>query len=215
MSRRTTRSAAALTLAGLISLALPRPGSAQSAAARPGSASTMLALLPAAAPPAMRALKSSYRVRLTSTWPQERGPGGCLNGGEEIVEGTLVRTGDGEYGGTFARRTHLLFCGAHGRAPGASSERCSLVLEGQGDVAMSGQVVTDDTSPSGRSARVVWSPTDSGRVAVTGACAPAFKEALAAMYRATRHGIEFPLTTTGEGPRDERLETYAWRVELE
>ena len=215
MFRRITRPAAALALAGLTSLAVTRTGPAQSAAPGTRSPSPTFALVPTAAPPAMRALKPSYRIRLTSTWPQETGPAGCLNGGEETVEGTLARTADGGYAGSFTRRTHLLFCGAHGRAQGAPAERCALTLEGQGDVRMTGEVVADETSPSGRSARVMWTPEDSGRVAVTGACPAAFKEAVAAMYRTTRHGVEFPLTTMGEGPHSERLENYAWRVEQE
>jgi hypothetical protein len=61
----------------------------------------------------------------------------------------------------------------------------------------------------------MWTPEDPGSVSVTGACPAAFKEALAAMYRTTRHGLEFPLTTMEEGPHSERLENYAWRVELQ
>lgn len=215
MFRRITRPAAVLALAGLTSLAVPRAGPAQSAAPGTRSPNRTIALAPAAAPPATRALKPSYRVRLTSTWAQEAGPAGCLNGGEETVEGTLARTADGGYAGSFTRRTHLLFCGAHGRAQGAPAESCALALEGQGEVGVTGEVVADETSPSGRSARVTWTPEDSGSVAVTGACPPAFQEAVATMYRTTRHGVEFPLTTMGEGPHSERLENYAWRVELE
>lgn len=214
MSRRITRPGAALALAGLTSLAVTRAGPAQGVAPGTGSSRTV-ALVPAAAPPAVRALKPSYRVRLTSTWPQLTGPADCVNGGEEIVEGTLVRAADGGYAGRFTRRTHLLFCGAHGRAQDGAAERCALALEGRGEVRMTGVVVADETSPSGRSARVTWTPEDSGSVAVTGICPAAFKEAVATMYRTTRHGLEFPLTTMGEGPRGERLENYAWRVELE
>jgi hypothetical protein len=34
------------------------------------------------------------------------------------------------------------------------------------------------------------------------------------MYLSTRHGAEIPLTTADAGPRTERLENYAWAVEL-
>ena len=48
-----------------------------------------------------------------------------------------------------------------------------------------------------------------------GACAPAFKQAMKEMYLSTPHAAEFPLTAADEGPRTERLENYAWTVELE
>jgi hypothetical protein len=35
------------------------------------------------------------------------------------------------------------------------------------------------------------------------------------MYLSTPHAVEFPLTSAGAGPRRERLENYAWKVELE
>jgi hypothetical protein len=50
---------------------------------------------------------------------------------------------------------------------------------------------------------------------VHGACAPAFKQAMKEMYLSTPHAAEFPLTSVGAGPRTERLENYAWKVELE
>ena len=66
-----------------------------------------------ARPPAE--LAATYHVRLESAWPQVPADEGCENGGSETVEGTLTRNPTGDYGGTFTRRTHLLFCGAHGR----------------------------------------------------------------------------------------------------
>ena len=47
-----------------------------------------------------------------------------------------------------------------------------------------------------------------------GTCAPAFKQAMKQMYLSTPHAVEFPLTSAGTGPRTERLENYAWKVEL-
>lgn len=212
MSRRFAPPAATIALAGLVTLTLTDAAAAQA------PASSTLAITAASVPAGTRALKSSYRVRLSSTWAQETDAHGCLNGGEETVEGTLARASDGSYAGTFTRRTRLLFCGAHGvRGNDAQTpvESCALTLEGGGTVAMTGAVVADETSPSGRSARVRWTPGPDAEVTVTGACPPAFKAAVDTMYRTATHGVEFPLTTVGQGARTERLENYAWKVEVE
>jgi len=158
-------------------------------------------------------LKTAYHLRLTSTWPQET-VAGCRNGGQETVEGTLTRKADGTYSGTLARSTRLLFCGAHGPQD-VPARTCELTLQGDGKVAMTGVVVDDGSSPSGRAARVEWTPVPGHAAAVTGACPAAFMEALQRMYLTTRHAAEFPLTAAGAGPRSERLENYAWSVELE
>jgi hypothetical protein len=158
-------------------------------------------------------LKAAYHVRLTSTWPQEM-IAGCRNGGQETVEGTLTRQTDGTYSGTFTRSTQLLFCGAHG-PQGASARSCALTLQGDGRVAMTGVVVEDGSSPSGRAARVEWTPVPGHAAAVSGACPAAFMQALQRMYLTARHAAEFPLTTAGAGRRSERLDDYAWSVEVE
>ncbi|MGH3382387.1 MAG: hypothetical protein ACREL3_03440 [Gemmatimonadales bacterium] len=207
MSRRRS-----LGLAGALALTAlaTHPLGAQSAALADAPA-TVLALgdRPVRSRPAP--LKNEYRVRLQSTWPQL--PGGspeCFNGGEETLDGTLAANADGTYGGTFERRTRLLFCGAHG----PSGQSCALTLTGQGSVVMTGVVLDDDLSASGRSLRVEWTPAPSNRAEVSGVCPTAFKNALERMYLTTRHAVEFPLTTDGRR-RTERLENYAWRVELE
>jgi hypothetical protein len=198
--------AAALALAGLTPLA----GGAQSA---PGSRTIALTLADGAMP-ARPALKPVYHVRLTSTWPQEAA-GGCRNGGEETIEGTLAREADGTYTGTFARRTELLFCGTHGSLQDTKAAACELALTGRGDVSATGVVRDDESSPSGQEVRLVWTPAPAHQASVRGACTPAFKQAMKEMYLSTPHAAEFPLTSAGAGPRTERLENYAWRVELE
>jgi hypothetical protein len=160
--------------------------------------------------PAPGALKSAYRLRLTSMWPQQIVTAGCRNGGEETVDGTLTRNPDGTYSGSFSRQTRLLFCGAHGTAASA----CSLDLVGKGMVTMTGVVLADDTSPSGRSIRVTWTPVAGHEAAVSGECPAGFKQAVRGMYLSTLHAAEFPLTTVGSGPRTDELESYAWRVEV-
>lgn len=161
--------------------------------------------------PASGALKAAYRIRLTSRWPQDSVSATCWNGGVETLAGTLTRDVNGTYSGNFRRETRLLFCGAHGPATSA----CSLDLEGNGSVAMTGVVLADETSPSGRSIRVTWTPAAGQQAAVTGDCAEGFKQAVRGMYLSTLHAAEFPLTTVGSGPRTEELESYAWRVEVE
>jgi hypothetical protein len=160
-------------------------------------------------PPAEPA--ATYHVRLESAWPQLAGAEGCENGGDETVEGTLIRTPNGDYTGTFTRRTHLLFCGAHA----ASGEACTLVLDGEGPVEAHGFVTEDERSPSRRAVRVTWAPEASHTAEVRGECAADFKQGVRQMYLSVRHGAEFPLPAAGAGRSSERLEDYAWVVEVE
>jgi hypothetical protein len=166
-------------------------------------------------PPPIRsraeALAERYHVRLTSTWPQLAADDGCVNGGGEVVEGALIRTGADEYRGTLYRRTHLVFCGAHGPA----GDRCALALDGEGGVVMRGMVMSDHTSPTGRVLRVGWTPAAGHAARVNGACAAEFKKRVERMYLTARHGVEFALPNAGAAPRTERLEDYAWVVEVE
>ncbi len=208
MYRRTIASlAAALSLAGLAPLA----AAAQSAP----PPSTLALSATDDRVPLRAALKPAYQLRLTSTWPQETTAGGCRNGGEETIEGVLARAADGSYAGTFTRRTELLFCGAHGGREAAPASGCALTLTGRGEVEATGVVRADDTGPTGQEVRLVWTPAPGHQAAVSGECAPAFKQAVKRMYLSTPHAAEFPLTAAGAGPRSERLENYAWTVELE
>lgn len=164
-----------------------------------------------AASPGSPVLASAYHLTLTSAWPQITGGlVGCRNGGHETVEGTLIRKADGVYRGVPERRTVLLFCGAHG-GHGAA---CELVLEGEGTVAMTGRVVADATSPSGQALRVSWTPAPTHAVGVRGACSAEFKRAVETMYLSATHGAEFAVPAAGAGARRERLEHYAWIVEV-
>jgi hypothetical protein len=157
-------------------------------------------------------LERTYHLRLTSAWPLWQGaPSGCADGGNETVEGVLVRTGAQSYAGTFARRTRLLFCGGHG----ADSGDCELTLEGKGEVAMTAQVTLDESSPSGHSARLAWVPVDGHAASVTGACPESFKREMKRMYLTVRHGAEVPLPAAGAAPIERRLENYAYVAEIE
>ena len=205
--RRSLGLAGALALTAFASLSL-RAQSSAPADAR----STALALNGLPVRPRPAALKPTYRIHLRSTWPQLAGGSkGCFNGGEETLDGTLAANADGTYSGTFARRTRLLFCGAHG-SDGAES--CQLTLQGEGQVSVSAVVMADDSSPSGRVARLVWVPTPDHQASVSGACPTPFKEAVEAMYLNTHHSVELPLIEAGAPPMTQRLEDYAWTVEM-
>jgi hypothetical protein len=158
------------------------------------------------------ALTGAYHVRLRSAWPQAGDAGGrCRNGGEETVEGTLSRSASGSYTGGFDRRTLILFCGAHG----AGGEACEIALEGQGQVVATAVVVPDETSPSGSALRVMWRPSVTHHALVRGDCSAGFKRAIEEMYLSVPHGAEFAIPAAGTGRRVERLENYAWTVEIE
>jgi hypothetical protein len=208
MSRRRS-----LGLAGALALtAFASPSLRAQSAAQADAHATTLALGDHPVRPRPATLKSTYRIHLQSTWPQLAGGSeGCLNGGEERLDGTLVANGDGTYGGTFTRTTRLLFCGAHG-SDGAES--CRLTLQGAGKVSVSAVVLADDSSPFGRVARLVWVPNPDHRASVTGSCPAPFKEAVEAMYLNVRHSVELPLIEAGAGPMTRRLEDYAWTVEM-
>jgi hypothetical protein len=160
--------------------------------------------------PVLDGLAEHYRITLTSAWPQLPAGSGCENGGSETVAGTLTRTGPGDYAGTLTRTTHLLFCGAHG----PSGDACALVLDGKGGVAMRGMVVAEERSPSGRALRVAWTPSTEHAATVTGDCEAEFKEKVERMYLTARHGVEFTLPKVGAAPKTERLDDYAWTVDV-
>ena len=187
-----------------------------------GLALTILSAAPAAgqaiaygeapAPRRAAALPGAYHLRLESAWPQFGAAAKeCRNGGDEIVEGMLTRSVDGTYRGSLDRRTLIFFCGAHG----IDGEACELVLEGDGKVAMTGVVVPDETSPSGNALRVSWRPSPTHGATVRGPCPADFKRSIEEMHLSVRHGAEFAVPAAGAGKRVERLQDYAWTVEIE
>jgi hypothetical protein len=166
----------------------------------------------APAPRRADALPRAYHLKLESAWPQAAAAAEqCRNGGDETVEGMLTQNADGTYRGQLDRRTLILFCGAHG----ADGQACELILEGDGNVAMTGVIVPDETSPSGNALRVAWRPSPTHGATVRGACSADFKRSVEQMYLSVRHGAEFAVPGMGEGKRVERLENYAWTVEIE
>jgi hypothetical protein len=186
-----------------------------------GVALTILLTAPAAtqaiayrelpAPRAAAPLADAYHLSLESAWPQLGGSGiACRNGGDEMVRGMVTRNAGGTYEGTLDRTTLLFFCGTHS----VSGQACELVLEGDGKVAVRGVVVPDEASPSGSALRLSWTPRVDHAAEVQGACSADFKRSVREMYLSVRHGAEFALPEAGKGMR-ERLEDYAWTVQVE
>lgn len=186
-----------------------------------GVALTILLTAPAAtqaiayreqpAPRAAAALADAYHLSLKSAWPQLGTSGiACRNGGDEMVRGMVTRNAEGIYEGTLDRSTLLFFCGTHS----VSGESCELVLEGDGSVAVRGVVVPDEASPSGSALRLSWTPRADHAAEVQGACSADFKRSVREMYLRVRHGAEFALPAAGKRLR-ERLEDYAWTVEVQ
>jgi hypothetical protein len=165
----------------------------------------------APAPRANAALADAYHLTLKSAWPQLGGSTtSCRNGGDEMVRGMVTRNADDTYRGTLDRSTLLYFCGAHG----ASGQSCELALEGDATVAVRGVVVPDEASPSGSALRLRWTPTGNHAARVQGASSADFKRSVQEMYLRVRHGAEFALPVAGKAMR-ERLENYAWTVEVQ
>jgi hypothetical protein len=163
------------------------------------------------APRAAAPLAAAYHLSLESAWPQLGTSGiACRNGGDEMIGGMVTRNAAGIYEGTLDRTTLLFFCGTHS----ASGTSCELVLEGDGSVAVQGVVVADEASPSGSALRLSWTPMADHLAEVQGECSADFKRSVREMYLSVRHGVEFALPVAGKGMR-ERLENYAWTVEVE
>ena len=128
----------------------------------------------------------------------------------EIVEGTLTRSPNGEYTGTFTRRTHLLFCGAHG----VSAKACALVLDGEGLVAVQGLSWRTSEVRAAEGYRRCGRPRRTTPWKSGASAAAEFKQGVQRMYLTARHGAEFALPAAGAAPSSERLEDYAWIVEV-
>jgi hypothetical protein len=93
-------------------------------------------------------------------------------------------------------------------------EACELVLEGDGNVAMMGYAVPDETSPSGIALRLSWRPLPGHGATVRGACSADFKRSVEEMYLSVSHGVELAVPAAGAEKRKERLENYAWTAEV-
>lgn len=151
-------------------------------------------------------LREAYALRLTSDWPQYRSGAGCVNGGDEVVAGTLEATEAG-YAGTLRRDATIRFCGSHGQA----SDACTLTLTSSGPVDATARVYT-----VGESAMLLVSwqaPEGAGEATVHGDCAPAFEDSVRRLYFSVAHSLEVPLPA-GSGGHTVRLEDYGWIAEV-
>ncbi len=200
--RRTAMLLVAITLADT-------PLAAQALALAAGAGPSMMvnrALLAAA-------LKSTYSVHMVSAWPQLSMPNStCVNGGEEVLEGTIEQTSGGNYVGSLQRRATIRFCGTHGPA----TEACSLTLRSVGPVAAQGEVQPFTRGWTNPTVELRWATAESGNdVTVEGDCAATFNESLRRMYLGVTHMVEFPLPVVGEGLRREELADYGWIVAVQ
>ncbi len=156
-------------------------------------------------------LRPAYTIRMTSAWPQLTVEGlDCVNGGEEVITGKLVRLEGDQYVGELERSGTIRFCGVHG----AARQGCSLTLTAQGGVKASGDalVPTDGRAPL---LLLEWRSAPSGTsVAVGGTCPRDFGDAVRQMYLGAQRGVELPLPGAGMSARTERLEDFGWDVEV-
>jgi hypothetical protein len=156
-------------------------------------------------------LADEYHVRLTSAWPQFIGADGCLNGGEETIDGTLERTADGGYAGVLRRMSRISFCGPHGPDVGS----CGLTLNGDGAVRAT-VVFPGASGTNGQSSWLEWTPDPAAsRTSVSGSCGGHFDGALQAMYLGASHGVELILPFEDSGALHQRIEDFGWVADVE
>ncbi len=197
-------------IAGVIALAATRPLSAQEslALAAPPLAGTRMTVARVA--PRTALLKAAYQVRLVSDWPQLSDGGlGCVNGGQEVLEGRLIQSPEGAYSGQLTRKASIRFCGVHGSAASV----CTLTLTSEGTVSARAGVLTDGADKARVELR--WfAPTGAAEALVEGDCSPQFNESVRRLYLGASHSVEFALPAAGEGPRTMRLDDYGWIVDV-
>jgi hypothetical protein len=157
-------------------------------------------------------LKPLYQLRLVSDWPQLSGGGlGCVNGGQEVLEGRLVQRSDGGYAGQLIRKATIRFCGVHG----AAQEACALTLTSEGTVSARGEVFPAGAGWTTPEIELRWQAMEGAADAVVeGDCTSGFSESVRRMYLGASHSLEFPLPLAGEGRRTTRLDDYGWIVDV-
>jgi hypothetical protein len=158
------------------------------------------------------ALRPSYSVRLVSDWPQLSGGDlGCLNGGQEVLEGILTQDSEGGYTGSLVRKGTIRFCGIHGSAQTA----CALTLTSAGTVSARGEVALPVSGWSAPQIELRWyTPEGSADAVVDGDCPAGFNDSVRRMYLGVSHALEFPLPAAGDGRRTTRLDDYGWIVDV-
>ncbi len=187
---------ALLLLARPLLATAPLAGQAEVAFAPPATAT----IAPAVAP------RAAWGVRLVSDWPQYVSGAGCVNGGSEVLTGTLARDASGGFRGLLERSAVIRFCGQHGQAATA----CTLTLTSTGVV----EAVAREQRQGGEAwLAVSWAaPEGGGEAHVTGNCPVAFQAAVERLYLSVAHTLEVPLTGAAGQPM--HLEDYGWIAEL-
>ena len=157
-------------------------------------------------------LKPVYELRLVSDWPQLSGGGvGCVNGGQEVLEGRLTQTSDGGYTGQLVRRATIRFCGVHG----AALEACALTLTSAGTVTARGAVTPAAPGWSTPEIALRWYAAEGASDAVVdGDCSTQFNDSVRRLYLGASHSLEFALPAAGEGRMTRRLDDYGWIVDV-
>ena len=157
-------------------------------------------------------LKPSYQLRLVSDWPQLSGGGlGCVNGGQEVLEGELAQTSDGGYSGQLVRKATIRFCGVHG----AAREACALTLTSAGTVSARGEVTPAAPGWSTQEIELRWHAAEgSSDAVVEGDCSTQFNDSVRRLYLGASHSVAFPLPAAGEGRLTRRLDDYGWIVDV-
>lgn len=157
-------------------------------------------------------LKPAYQVKLVSDWPQLSGGGlGCVNGGQEVLEGKVTQTSSGDYAGQLSRKATIRFCGVHGSA----AEACALTLTSAGTVTVRGVVTPVSAGWSDPQIELRWfAPEGASQAVVEGDCSAQFNESVRRLYLSASHSLEFALPTADQGPRTVRLDDYGWIVDV-
>ena len=155
-------------------------------------------------------VESVYRLRLTSAWPELRLSPECVNGGEEVLSGSLHWVSPGRYLGDLNRQTTIRFCGAHGSV----ADACSATLTGSGTVMAEGTVLGPSDRGAGNLVELRWSPDSTTVASLSGDCPQDFGEALRKLYVTATHSIELVLPAGGQRPEKQQVEDYGWVVEI-
>jgi len=155
-------------------------------------------------------VESVYRLRLTSAWPELRLSPGCVNGGEEVLSGSLHWVSPGRYLGDLNRQTTIRFCGAHGSV----ADACSATLTGSGTVLAEGTVLASSGNRAGNLVELRWTPDSTTVATLSGDCPEDFGDQLRKLYATATHSVELVLPAGDRRPERQRVEDYGWVVEI-
>jgi hypothetical protein len=157
-----------------------------------------------------RPAEAVYHLRLSSAWPELRLSPECVNGGHEVLNGSLRRVSPRLYRGALQRETTIRFCGAHGSV----ADACSVTLTGTGSVLAEGNVLSQNDRKDGDLVELRWFPDSTALATVTGNCPQQFGEQLRTLYLTTSHSVELILPTNGSRLEGQPVKDYGWVVDI-